>query len=579
MRLRSISSPTYQKLIKTAQGKRFANIFIKNGTVINVYTGELIKAHVAVVDKYIAYVGESEKALGAETKVIDAKGKLLCPGYIEPHGHPFLMYNPVSLTEKILPLGTTMMVADNLFFFRELGPEGFESLIEDLKDLPLKIFWSTRLDPQTFSEASDVLFSSDNLSRLVYNPEVLQVGEITDWSSLLKGKQGMLEGALTAIKTGKKLEGHAPGASVETLNSLAAAGITACHESINGDEVLRRLRLGMYATLRHSSLRPDLTQLIKDIIKAGVPLHRAMLTTDGPSVTYLAQGFNDYVIKTAIEAGLNPVTAYQMATINAAVYYGLDDLVGGIAPGRLADILLLETLDNPTPVLVIADGEIVTGKNFDRRFDGRKYGLGTISKRSVSPDLFLIPAAGKPFPVMHLVNPVITRRRDRIIPERHGLLDISELTGIQYAALLDREGKWVCNGLLSGFVDDLSGLACSSTISGEILAVGKNPEDMARAVNRLYELGGGIVIFEDSKSVFELPLLLNGMISTEPVNRLIQEGVRLEEILSKKGHTYYDPIYTLLFISSTHLPELRLSPEGLLEVKGKSILLPPRKLS
>ena len=625
MNLRSVSAAVYQKLIDTARGLKPADVYIKNGTVINVYTGELIKSNVAVCGKYVAYVGESEKALGKHTEIIDASGKFLCPGYIEPHGHPFLMYNPLSLSEKILPLGTTMMVSDNLFFFRTLGVEGFEAVIEDLKSLPLKLFWSVRLDAQTSSVEIDAAFSPANIRRLVHNQEVLQVGETTDWPSLLSGKPGMVEGVLTAIKTGKRVEGHAPGASNETLNALCAAGITACHESISGEEVLRRLRLGMYATLRHSSLRPDLSRLIKDLLVAGVSLNRAMLTTDGPSPAYLANGFTDFILKTAMEAGLNPVTAYQMATVNAAAYYGLDNRVGGIAPGRYADILLLEALDNPTPVLVMVNGRTVavkmpqgsTGlkdsleesrslekglavvpqedlsekeefkvepivkaevKGLLNSLDWKKYGLGPISKNTVSPDLFSIQALGKPFPVMHLENPVITRRRDKEIPERHGLLDVHDLPGIQYAALLDHGCSWVCTGLLSGFADHIGGLASSATIAGNIAVIGNSREDMTMAVNRLYELGGGMVICEEGTIVFELPLPLNGSMSQEPVDYLSSECMLFEEILKKKGHKFYDPIYTMLFLSATHLPEIRLSSEGLWEVKGKKVLLPPRKL-
>ncbi|ACV61862.1 Adenine deaminase [Desulfofarcimen acetoxidans DSM 771] len=591
MNLRTDYSAAYREVVDTARGLRSADAYIINGTVINVYTGELIKSNVAVCGKYIAYVGESDRSLGQDTEVIDASGRFLCPGYIEPHGHPFLMYNPVSLSDKILPLGTTMMVADNLFFFRALGPEGFETVIEDLKKLPLKLFWSVRLDAQASSARLDAVFSPENISRLVNNRSVLQVGEITDWPSLLNGKPGMVEGILAALKTGKKAEGHAPGASQDTLNTLAAAGITACHESISGEEVLRRLRLGMYANLRHSSLRPDLPRLIKALLAAGVPLNRAMLTTDGPSPAYLAKGFTDYVLRTAMEAGLNPVTAYQMATLNAATYYGLDNLVGGIAPGCHADILLLEELDNPTPVLVMADGKVFAdktlngcpGKSDFSKTDGftvnwEKYGLGPIPRQTVSPDFFSIQATGRPFPVMYLENPVITRRRDKELPVRHGLLDIGGIPGLQYAALLDYGCSWVCGGVLSGFADHIGGLASSVSIAGNLVVIGSSREDMSMAANRLYELGGGIVIYEAGACIFELPLPLNGSITAEPVDCLVRKCLLFAEILKKKGHRFHDPVYTVLFLSTAHLPELRLSPEGLWEVKTKKVLLPIQKL-
>lgn len=582
--LKPLTRDEYIRLIKTSRAEESADLYLRGGTVINVYTGELLCANVAVSGRYIAYVGSSEKMIGDKTTVIDVDGKFLCPGYIEPHAHPFLCYNPVTLARKVLTLGTTAMVCDNLFFFRTLGQERLTELINQLSELPVKLFWSARLDPQTQSPEAQAEFAPNRIGRLLEMDTVRQVGELTDWPSLLQGKEDMVENMLTARAKGKKVEGHAPGASPETLNALAAAGVTACHEAINSGEALQRLRMGMYATLRHSSLRPDLPEIIKGLLEQGISLHRAMLTTDGPSPYYLADGYNDFVLKVAMNSGVEPITAYRMATLNAAAYHGLDHLLGGIAPGRLADILILQELSEPTPEIVIAQGSQGAGEGRltvdipEPDWSKYKYGPLHRPRREVSPDDFLVAATGRPFPVMQLVNPVITRRKDMVITDKHGFLNVEDIPGLLYAALLDPEGHWITCGLVAGFAEELEGFACSTAISGGVLALGRNPEQMALAVRRLYELGGGFVLAEGGHYIYELSLVINGVMSPEPMEVLIRETGELRRLLTERGHKFYDPIYTLLFMSATHLPELRLTPEGLVSVKDKTVLSKAKNL-
>lgn len=582
-RLRPLDKEEYKKLIRVSRGGEAADIYFRGGTVINVYTRELWRANVAVSGAYIAYVGESEAMVGPETTVIDVSGRFLCPGYIEPHAHPFPTQVLFPLTRLALTRGTTTLVYDNLFLFQLLEPEGLGKLIKDLQQLPVKILWSARLDPQTFSQGARAKFSPGRVMEFLDSTAVRQVGELTDWPALLAGDDQMVENMINAKKLGKKVEGHAPGASLDTLNALGAAGVTACHESLNAGEVLRRLRLGYYATLRYSHLRPDLPALIRGLLKSGVGLGRVMLTTDATAPPMPTKGFTDYLLRLVMKEGVPPVEAYAMATINVAAYYGLDDQLGGIAPGRLADILVLDALENPTPSLVVADGKVVAENlapkvNFMEE-NWQRYGLKEIFRpKDVSPDLFLIGAAGRPFPVIELVNPVITRRRDKNIPERHGWLDVEDLPELHYAALLDRELKWVSSGLIAGFADNVGGLASTYTTAGGVLVLGRSPEDMALAARRVFELGGGTVLMENGSTLLELPLPLGGKMSMEQCDYYMDNFGRLCRLVEERGHRHYDLHYTLLFLSATHLPELRLSPEGLFEVKSRRVLLPSRKL-
>ncbi|MCK9910732.1 amidohydrolase family protein, partial [Microbacteriaceae bacterium K1510] len=214
------------------------------------------------------------------------------------------------------------------------------------------------LDPQARSKTRSYAYTKQGLSEMIDHPLVVQGGELTDWRAVLEEEEEMLFGLKRVRDRGKRMEGHHPGASIETLNIAAAAGVTACHESISAEDVKQRLRLGMYATLRHSSIRPDLPELITGMQRLQIPwTSRLMLTSDGNTPPMMRHGFMDYTIRVAIESGVPAIDAYVMATLNPAVYYGLDAELGGIAPGRIADILFLRSPEDPAPELVIANGQ------------------------------------------------------------------------------------------------------------------------------------------------------------------------------------------------------------------------------
>ncbi|HBX23583.1 MAG TPA: adenine deaminase [Desulfotomaculum sp.] len=582
-KIRPLNRNTLYDLIRTSRGEAEADLYIKNGTLINVYTGELQKVNIAVKGAHIAYVGTAEQMVGHQTTVVEAGGLYLCPGYIEPHAHPFHTYTPATLAEQVLALGTTTMVCDNLFFFMLMGPQQLALLWREFDQWPVKMLLSIRLDPQTYSSKRAALFEPHLLEPLLELTATKQVGELTDWPSLLAGREQMLDNIIATGSRGKRVEGHAPGASVETLNALAAAGVSACHESISGEEALRRLRLGMYATLRHSSLRQDLPVLLKSLLDAGIDLNRAMITTDGVTPPYMGAGFTDHLLRLAIEEGVPPVEAYRMATLNPATYYRMDDELGGIAPGRLADILFLEDINNPTPVRVIAEGKQVAenGQLLTKLASPNWHDYGvkpvTGSLNGLTPRDMTPPAQDEPFPLMQLVNPVITRRQDCVLPSRNGVLDISNEAGLVYAALFGRAGGWVTTGIIAGFADYLEGMACTSTITGDILVLGQNPSEMLRSANRMLDLGGGIVIAEKGTFIYELPLPLGGIMSPQPLDQLVDRCGYLYKLLAQRGHRHHDLLYTLLFLSATHLPAIRLSPAGIMSVKDKKVLVPVRK--
>jgi adenine deaminase len=582
--LREQTAASLKRLIAVNKGEEEADLIIENGTVLNVYTGEWLKQDVVIAGKRIAYIGDKPRMKGEKTQVVNAEGMYLVPGYIEPHAHPNQFYTPFSFAEKALSLGTTAIVNDNMIFFVNMEDEKIEEVWSLLNQLPIKMLWGSRLDGQNTKAETMAKFTDERVKRFLRHPLVVQAGELAAWRDLLDGDERLAEWIAQTQRLNKRVEGHLPGASYETLSAAAAAGITACHESINIEEVYNRLRLGLYTTLRYSSIRLDVPHLVKGLLEKGIKgTSRLMMTTDGLTPPMLGKGFTDEMLRQAMQAGLDPVLAYQMVTINPATYYALDGELGGIAPGRLADINLLSAPNNPTPVRVLAEGEWVA-ENGRVTIDWPEFDWSTSGldfpdmKWEADPEWFEIRHSGQAYPVIKQVNAVITRKEETDLPVVDGKLDISGQKGLVYAAVISKEADWISKAVLKGFVDHLDGLASSYNGVNEILVIGQSPISMAKAVARLRELNGGIVLMEGESLVCELPLSIGGAISDLPIDTLISLTSRLEEALRSRGYRFEDPFYSMLFLSMTHLPDLRLTPDGVYAVKTREILIPGETL-
>ena len=579
-------------LIPVAQGIRPADVFIRGGNVLNVYSGEVLPGNVAISRDRIAYVGESEAAIGDETLVIDAKGQYVSPGFIETHAHPWVVYNPVSLTEKVLPLGTTTILHDDLFAYLHFGVDGVRRMVEDLRALPGLHFWLARIVSQAEYEGERDDFAPEKLAALLELPDVIGTAEVTRWLMLYEADPFALETIERAKAMGKVSDGHTAGCSYERLNSIVASGISACHESITVQEILDRLRLGMWTVMRNSSLRPDLSELLKAVTEHHVSTSRLMMTTDGPHPAFISEeGYVDGLIRTAVKEGVPAMQALQLVTLNAATYMGLDEMLGGIAPGRRADVLLLPDLETFRPSLVIAGGEVVARDgelqvalpaiDWASYPDRMPITVGT--REPIDPKIFQYRCASggeeASVPVIRFKIAVITSRQDETLPVRDGLVDISGRPGLAYGALLDRAGEWVSHAIIDNFMGGAQGFASSYNTTTHILGIGRSPAAIAAAVARMRDLGGGIVLVEDGKPILEIPLPLAGMMTTSPS---FETAVRYQDELlaavQERGYPFHDILYSLLFLTCDFLPGLRLTSQGLIDVKRHEVLHPSTPL-
>ena len=560
--------------MRVALGQEKADLFVRGGTVVNVYSGELVPANVAVLGERVAYVGPSEEAVGPETEVVDARGLYVAPGWIEPHSHTYLYYNPESLAEAVLPGGTTTVVSDDLVFSMLGGAATSRAVTDECARLPVRFLWYARPEPASPIEGGEQnYFDHERLEAVLDHPLVMGVGEAPAWARFLQNEEAPLGPAIVeANHRGLIADGHTTGARDDKLAALIAAGLRSCHEAITADEALERLRLGLWTPLRHSSLRPDLPELLRIVTEKSIDTSRILLTADGPSPDSIGEhGYLDGLLRLAVEAGVPPVRAIRMATVNAATYLHLDDHLGGVAPGRLADLVLLEDLSSFRPRLVIAGGKVATREG---ELVEPTPGIGWDSlglqlefrEGSWIEDPALYDARpGDDLPVIEFVSDVITNLEEPL-PED----ELPE--GYLRAVHLTRDGRWISRALVRNFADELDGFATTATSSGHVLVFGRNPEAMALAASRVRDLGGGITLTSGGHIVWESALPLAGIMAPGPFEEAHAIAKELKACLQDAGYPFSDPVYSLLFFTADFLPGPRLTWSGVLDARRGKIV-------
>jgi adenine deaminase len=560
--------------MRVALGEEKADLFVRGGTVVNVYSGELIPANVAVLGERVAYVGPSEEAVGPETEVLDARGLYVSPGWIEPHTHAYLFYNPASLAEAILPGGTTTIVSDDLVFSMHGGAKTSRSVMDACARLPLRVLWYARPDPASpISESYEDYFDGERLGEVLDHPLVMGVGEAPAWARFLGSEESPLGAAIAAAhRRGLIADGHTTGARGAKLAALAAAGLRSCHEAITADEALERIRLGLWTPLRHSSLRPDLPELLRVVTEESIDTGRVLFTADGPSPDAIAEhGYLDGLLRLAVEAGVPATQAIRMATLNAATYLHLDDHLGGVAPGRLADLVLLADLSSFRPQTVVAGGRVVAregelaGPMPGMDWEPLRLGLEFRQGKWLEDASLFDDRPDEALPVIEFVSEVITRLAEA--PKELGLPD-----GYLRAAHISRDGRWISRALVRNFASDLEGFATTATSSGHLLVLGRDRESMALAASRVRNLGGGMSLASGGRVVWEAALPLAGIMASGPFEQALSAAREMKAHLSGAGYPFSEALYSLLFLTADFLPGPRLTWSGVLDVRtGKLI--------
>lgn len=577
--------------IEVALGKRQPDLYIRNGSVVNVYSGEILeKQDVAISGKRIAYVGPATSDVNPGGEIIDADGAYLLPGFIDPHAHVDFFANPLSLTPHLLAGGTTAVMADPHEAVGALGQPGLDMLVEMTRGLPLKFYFSVPVATPPLPELEgEPVLSAAQVDSCLDKPETRALSEVTSWVRLISCDPDLLSKFELARRHERRIEGHTTGASYHKLNALVAAGLTSCHEAINVREARERLRLGLYVMLRHGSIRSDLEALLELVVgEAAADTRRVMLTPDWMDPPgLLERGYLDGLVRVAVERGVPPVKAIQMVTLNPATYLGLDTEIGGVAPGRMADILLVDELRHPEPSVVVANGKIVA-----------QDGHATLDIPALPPEALQIawlphrvlptmfdsadfqvraPASMTEVtvPTIAMVDKTITRREDVTLPVRDGYVGLSATQDVLKIAMLNTQLPGFVVAFVSGFGARVGGLASSLAHEPHRpLVVGCQEEDMVLALQRMRELGGGIVLAHSGELVSEIPLPIGGLMSEDSVEDLSGQISRMDRMLRHMGCSLENPVFTIGFLTFSPLPWVRLTPKGLWDVKEGRIVQP-----
>lgn len=573
------------RLMRVALGHQPAQTAIVNARVVNVYTAEVLPGQTILIDgAWIAYVGEDRDFdLSQTNQVIDAAGKVIIPGLIDGHTHLAWFFSVPEFLKAAIPGGTTTIITETMESYPVAGYEGVCDFLASLADQPIKIFGTAPAGASTSQQTIGI--RPKDLQRLLQRDDILGLGE-SYWQTVLQQPQRMLPALTETLIAGKRLEGHSAGARGRKLAAYAATGISSCHEPITAEEALARLRLGICVMAREGSIRRDLKNIaaIKD---QAVDLRRLVLATDGIQPGELLEnGYMEYVLQRALEYGFAPVTAIQAVTLNVAEHFGLDHLVGAVAPGRLADLVLLPDLTTIEPELVISNGKVVAKKGQllvaprPHRFASASYATIHLPGKLKADDFVLqLPTDHSRITVriIDMATDLVTRE----IQEQYPVTTLERLPDptcdLLKVAAVDRTHQpgRLFTALIRGFGLKAGAMACSAAWdTSTIIVVGASAADMATAVNRIATLQGGAVVAQDGAILAELPLPVFGLISEWPLGRLTQAVHQINQGAADLGVPFPDPLLSLVTLTGAAIPHLRICEEGLVNLRtGQTLTL------
>ena len=573
-----------QKLSKVARGLEKADIVIKNGTLVNVYSGELLEnTDIAISEGRIAYVGLADHTIGENTKVIEANNRFLVPGFIDGHMHvESTMLSVTEFAKAALPKGTTAIFMDPHEIANVFGIEGVRLMHEEGQQLPLKVFTTfPSCVPATadLEDAGASIQVEDVKAGLQWD-HVAGLGEVMNFPGVVFGDSLMLGEIEATIKANKTVTGHFPADDSRMLQAYLNSGVTSDHETVTKEHALEKVRLGMHLMIREGSAWHDVKEVIKVVTEDNVNTANISLVTDDVyPQTLVEKGHLNHVVRRAIEEGVDPITAIQMATINVARYFHVEQDLGAIAPGKCADILLIEDLEKVEPVTVLADGEIIFHNGeLVKAFPGYTYPEYVRNSMNVKAELtaadFLLKSkTRKSETQVHVIkiieNSARTEKMKTVLKVQDGFIQPDINQDIIQLACIDRHhgSGQISLGFAHGF--QINKGAVASTVahdSHNLLVMGTNPEDMALAANELINCGGGMIAVENGKVLARVAMPIAGLMSDQSLETVVQEVQQLEKAWKELGCPINAPFMTFSLIALAVIPEIRITNRGIADV-------------
>jgi adenine deaminase len=554
--------------IRVASGKKKAALVLKNARVVNVFTSEIIEGDVAIQDGIIAGIGTYEGA-----QEMDLQGQYLAPGLIDAHMHlESAMVAPAEFARAVVPRGTTTMVADPHEIANVAGIQGIEYILEATENIPLQVYimLPSCVPTTTFENTGAVLTASD-LAPLYQHKRVLGLAELMDYPGVVEAEEFILD---KIVGAGDRLiDGHGPNIKDKELMAYAASGIQTEHECSTVEEMVDRMRLGMYILIREGSAARNLKELVQAVTRENV--RRCLFCTDDKHPEdLLTRGHMDNNLRIAVEEGMDPIAAIGMATLNAAECYGLNHL-GAVAPGYQADMVVFDNLKDFKASMVFRRGEVVAveGKPL---FESAPQGSSMVTNSVNIPvvtenDLCLNLKTDIVHVIEVLPHTLVTRKTVRKVNFENGCFKYHKSLDIVKLAVIERHHATgnIGLGLVEGF--GLKNGAIATTIghdSHNLIVIGDNDRDMLAAIREIQHVGGGITLCSEGNVLATLPLPIAGLMSDKPLETVRQSLEKMIHLAWEKLSISreIDPFMMLSFLSLPVIPEIKLTDMGLFDV-------------
>jgi adenine deaminase len=569
-----------------AMGESKADVVLKNCKLVNVYSREIVpEIHVAIKKDRIAYVGkDASHTVGEGTAVIDLQGKYVTPGFVDPHIHIDQYLLPSELAKKSLLSGTTSLFADPIDIVSVCGFRGFKEFVKLTQGLPMRFYHvvpgGLPVD-RKFSHAR-TLTKKEELDGLKME-NVVGLGEVFSWTRVTTRDPSTITSLSNILKNDGIINGHTAGASDKKLNAYIASGIFSCHEPIDYDQVLERLRLGMWIMMREGSIRRDLDKILPNVLARKTYLDRLMFCTDGVTPKDIVDyGLIDHCIRKAISLGMDPIDAITIASKNSFEYYGMSKDLGAIAPGKLADILVLDDLERIRPdkvfvggKLVVAHNKIVTAWPKSIIPSWMKKTVKTGTKFGEKDFVIKSKNRSEQALVIRLDTEIITKMDTEELQVQNGNVVSSHDKDVWKVAAIDRtygtRKKTVA--FLRNFGANIGAFGCTQSFhENDMIVIGSNEKDMAFVANNLVKMQGGILVAKDGQVLSKFSMPLAGLMSLSSFEKTLDEYSDIDSKLIDNGCKFKNPHLIPLFLPFLALPEIRILYTGIVDVKNRKYL-------
>jgi adenine deaminase len=578
-------SSVLSEINSVAIGDSPADLILQNCSLINVYTNEIQeKIQISIKNDRIAFVGDNAShTLGPKTKVLDVKNKHVCPSFVDPHIHIDHFLTPAEFVKKSLLCGVTSLFPDSIDIVSVCGYRGFKEFLRQTENLPMRFFHTIPgglpVD-RKFSHGKTLSIKEEK--QAIGLRSVVGLGEVFSWTKVIKRDPKTIKSLKQMHENNCIINGHTAGASGKKLNSYISSGIFSCHEPINFDQVLERLRLGMWIMVREGSIRKDLKEIIPLVLSHGTYKNRLMFCSDGLDPSDISKiGHIDHCVRESIRLGMNPIDAISIASKNCFDYYKMGNEFGGIGPGKIADILILDDYKKIKINKVILGGKTVVsnGKILEKIHTPKVpiWMQKTVKLPKLTSKNFYVTSKNN----TETVN-VISMKTEIVTKKTTSDLNVKDLNvvssydkDIWKVAAMDRTfgSKIKTIGFLENFGANIGAFASTwSFHENDMIVIGSNERDMADATNKLVKSQGGIIVVKDGKTLASLPFQMGGIISTDPIDKVTKNFTKINDVLLDTGCKFKKPHLIPLFLPFLALPDIRILYNGIVDVKTRQFI-------